>query len=188
MFRRRFSAPTRPGTGSTSARSATEGSPRAPSPGIWKHDSARIRWCNFIRPESRTRKRSSRELLQEDRQALQRRHHVHGLSGTARESRRRCRGDQHAGSLARDHRHPCVQAGKDVYLQKPASLTIPRRALSDAVHHSGRIFQIGSQQRPLRSSGTRRTSETANRPAEDGRSGSGRSLRRRRAGNVVPRT
>jgi predicted dehydrogenase len=35
-----------------------------------------------------------------------------------------------------------------VYLQKPASLTIAEgRALSDAVHHSGRIFQIGSQQR-----------------------------------------
>jgi predicted dehydrogenase len=52
-----------------------------------------------------------------------------------------------------DHWHAiiaihAVQAGKDVYLQKPASLTIAEgRALSDAVHHSGRIFQIGSQQR-----------------------------------------
>ncbi len=52
-----------------------------------------------------------------------------------------------------DHWHAiiaihAVQAGKDVYLQKPASLTITEgRALSDAVHHSGRIFQIGSQQR-----------------------------------------
>jgi predicted dehydrogenase len=35
-----------------------------------------------------------------------------------------------------------------VYLQKPASLTIAEgRALSNAVHRSGRIFQIGSQQR-----------------------------------------
>jgi predicted dehydrogenase len=41
-----------------------------------------------------------------------------------------------------------VEAGKDVYLQKPASLTIAEgRALSDAVRRSGRIFQIGSQQR-----------------------------------------
>jgi predicted dehydrogenase len=41
-----------------------------------------------------------------------------------------------------------VEAGKDVYLQKPASLTIAEgRSLSDAVHRSGRIFQIGSQQR-----------------------------------------
>lgn len=35
-----------------------------------------------------------------------------------------------------------------IYLQKPASLTIAEgRLLSDAVHRSGRIFQIGSQQR-----------------------------------------
>jgi predicted dehydrogenase len=52
-----------------------------------------------------------------------------------------------------DHQHAIVaiaaiRAGKDVYLQKPASLTIAEgRALADAVHHSGRIFQIGSQQR-----------------------------------------
>jgi predicted dehydrogenase len=52
-----------------------------------------------------------------------------------------------------DHWHTiiaihAVQAGKDVYLQKPASLTIAEgRTLSDAVHRSGRIFQIGSQQR-----------------------------------------
>jgi predicted dehydrogenase len=52
-----------------------------------------------------------------------------------------------------DHWHAiiaidAVNAGKDVYLQKPASLTIAEgRALSDAVHRSGRIFQIGSQQR-----------------------------------------
>ena len=52
-----------------------------------------------------------------------------------------------------DHWHTliaidAVQAGKDVYLQKPASLTIAEgRVLSNAVHRSGRIFQIGSQQR-----------------------------------------
>lgn len=52
-----------------------------------------------------------------------------------------------------DHSHAylgihAVEAGKDVYLQKPASLTISEgRALSNAVHRTGRILQIGSQQR-----------------------------------------
>jgi predicted dehydrogenase len=52
-----------------------------------------------------------------------------------------------------DHWHSliavaAVEAGKDVYLQKPASLTIAEgRILSDAVNRSGRVFQIGSQQR-----------------------------------------
>ena len=52
-----------------------------------------------------------------------------------------------------DHWHAligvdAVRAGKDVYLQKPASLTIAEgRALSNAVQSSGRILQIGSQQR-----------------------------------------
>ena len=41
-----------------------------------------------------------------------------------------------------------VRAGKDVYMEKPASLTISEgRVLSNEVHKSGRIFQIGSQQR-----------------------------------------
>lgn len=52
-----------------------------------------------------------------------------------------------------DHWHAAigihaVEAGKDVYLQKPASLTIAEgRALSNAVHRTGRIVQVGSQQR-----------------------------------------
>ncbi len=52
-----------------------------------------------------------------------------------------------------DHQHArlavaAVHAGKDVYLQKPASLTISEgRYLSNAVQASGRILQVGSQQR-----------------------------------------
>src|SRR5580698_9191067 len=52
-----------------------------------------------------------------------------------------------------DHWHAltamhAVRAGKDVYLQKPASLTISEgRVMADTVKASGRIFQIGSQQR-----------------------------------------
>ncbi|MEZ4898276.1 MAG: Gfo/Idh/MocA family oxidoreductase [Saprospiraceae bacterium] len=52
-----------------------------------------------------------------------------------------------------DHWHakPAIDAalaGKDIYLQKPAALTIQEgRMMSDVVHRTGRIFQIGSQQR-----------------------------------------
>jgi myo-inositol 2-dehydrogenase/D-chiro-inositol 1-dehydrogenase len=52
-----------------------------------------------------------------------------------------------------DHWHilPAIaaaKAGKDIFLQKPLSLTIAEgRALSDAVRRYGRIFQVGSQQR-----------------------------------------
>lgn len=52
-----------------------------------------------------------------------------------------------------DHQHAilavhAVRAGKDVYLQKPASLTIAEgRTMADAVKASGRILQLGSQQR-----------------------------------------
>jgi predicted dehydrogenase len=52
-----------------------------------------------------------------------------------------------------DHQHAIVgvhsvYAGKDVYLQKPASLTIEEgRILSNAVKKTGRVFQTGSQQR-----------------------------------------
>jgi predicted dehydrogenase len=52
-----------------------------------------------------------------------------------------------------DHWHAlitiaAVRAKKDVYLQKPASLTIAEgRKVREAVERSGRIFQIGSQQR-----------------------------------------
>ncbi len=49
------------------------------------------------------------------------------------------------------HSQPAIEAayaGKHIYLQKPTSLTIVEgRQLSDAVHRSGVIFQIGSQQR-----------------------------------------
>lgn len=52
-----------------------------------------------------------------------------------------------------DHWHSipameAAKAGKDIYLQKPASLTITEgRALSDTINRTGRILQIGSQQR-----------------------------------------
>jgi len=55
--------------------------------------------------------------------------------------------------LYADHWHakPAIeaaQAGKDVYLEKPTSLTIAEgRAMSDAIMRTGRVFQMGTQQR-----------------------------------------
>lgn len=54
-----------------------------------------------------------------------------------------------------DHWHAkitidAVYAGKDVYLEKPLSLTIEEgRKISDAVNRTGRIFQVGSQYRSI---------------------------------------
>ncbi len=51
------------------------------------------------------------------------------------------------------HAQPAIEAamaGKDIYLQKPSSLTIPEgRLMSDVIHRTGRILQIGSQQRSV---------------------------------------
>ncbi len=54
-----------------------------------------------------------------------------------------------------DHWHvqPAIEAalaGKDIYLQKPASLTIAEgRMMSNVVYRTGRILQVGSQQRSI---------------------------------------
>ena len=54
-----------------------------------------------------------------------------------------------------DHWHAQVaihsaEAGKDIYMQKPASLTIAEgRQVSNTIHRTGRILQMGSQQRSL---------------------------------------
>lgn len=49
------------------------------------------------------------------------------------------------------HAQPAIEAalaGKDIYLQKPTSLTIKEgREMADAVKKTGRILQLGSQQR-----------------------------------------
>lgn len=51
------------------------------------------------------------------------------------------------------HAQPAAEAalaGKDIYIQKPASLTIAEgRTMSDVLKKTGRILQLGSQQRSL---------------------------------------
>lgn len=55
-----------------------------------------------------------------------------------------------------DHWHAQIAieaalAGKDIYLQKPASMTIVEgRQMSDVIHRTGRILQVGSQQRSMK--------------------------------------
>jgi len=52
-----------------------------------------------------------------------------------------------------DHAHllPCVEAslaGKDIYMEKPMSLTVEEgRFMSNMLHKNGTVFQLGSQQR-----------------------------------------
>lgn len=51
------------------------------------------------------------------------------------------------------HAQPAIEAalaGKAIYLQKPTSLTIEEgRAMSDIIHRTGAVFQLGSQQRSM---------------------------------------
>jgi predicted dehydrogenase len=119
-------------------------------PGLWKHDSARIMAvCDL----------DSRRA--DDAVALVNGHYSKatgkpytGVTAYTRYRELLANKDVDAVVISTpDHWHAliaieAVEAGKDVYLQKPASLTIAEgRALSNAVHKSGRIFQIGSQQR-----------------------------------------
>jgi predicted dehydrogenase len=119
-------------------------------PGIWRHDIARIvALCDV----DRKRVEETRTLVNG---------HYSKASGKPYDGVRTCtdyrellaQSDIDAVVISTpDHWHAliaiaAVEAGKDVYLQKPASLTIAEgRALSNAVHRSGRIFQVGSQQR-----------------------------------------
>jgi predicted dehydrogenase len=119
-------------------------------PGIWKHDVARIMAvCDL----------DARRL--EEAKTLVNGHYTEksgkpftGVTGYPDYRELLANKDVDAVVISTpDHWHTiiaiaAVDAGKDVYLQKPASLTIAEgRALSDAVQRTGRIFQIGSQQR-----------------------------------------
>jgi predicted dehydrogenase len=119
-------------------------------PGIWKHDNARIvAVCDL----------DSRRL--QDARTLVNGYYTKKTGKpydgvTAYDDYRELLANKDVDAVVistPDHWHAriaihAVEAGKDVYLQKPASLTIAEgRTLSNAVHRSGRIFQIGSQQR-----------------------------------------
>jgi predicted dehydrogenase len=119
-------------------------------PGLWKHPSARIMAvCDL---DSRRVQDAIR--LVNGQYAKTTGKSYDGVTGYAHYRELLANKDVDAVVISTpDHWHAliaidAVRAGKDVYLQKPASLTIAEgRALSNAVHRSGRIFQIGSQQR-----------------------------------------
>ena len=118
-------------------------------PGIWRHDSARIvAVCDLD-----SRRAQDAVTLVNGHYARQSGKPYSGVTAYADYRELLANADIDAVVISTpDHWHApiaidAVAARKDVYLQKPASLTIAEgRALSDAVHRSGRIFQIGSQQ------------------------------------------
>ncbi len=119
-------------------------------PGIWKHDQARIvAVCDLD-----SRRLEDAKTLVNGYYAKKTGKPYDGVTGYSDYKQLLENKDVDAVVISTpDHWHAlitiqAVEAGKDVYLQKPASLTIAEgRAVSDAVHRTGRIFQIGSQQR-----------------------------------------
>src|SRR5271157_4022976 len=119
-------------------------------PGIWKYDQARIiAVCDL----DSKRVEAGRELVN-GFYAKKTGKEYKGVTGYHNYRELLANKDIDAVIISTpDHQHAilavdAVRAGKDVYLQKPASLTIAEgRALSNAVTASGRILQIGSQQR-----------------------------------------
>ena len=119
-------------------------------PGVWKYDGARIvAVCDL----DSKRVEDARKLVNEY-YGKQTGKSYDGVTGYADYGELLKNKDVDAVVISTpDHWHAliaidAVKAGKDVYLQKPASLTIAEgRALSNAVQKSGRIFQMGSQQR-----------------------------------------
>ena len=119
-------------------------------PGVWKYDTARIMAvCDLDRSRMEDAK-----VLVNGYYSKQTGRPYDGVAGYLDYKELLANKDVDAVLISTpDHWHAlitiaAVEAGKDVYLQKPASLTIAEgRAVSNAVHRSGRIFQIGSQQR-----------------------------------------
>jgi predicted dehydrogenase len=119
-------------------------------PGVWKHDNAQIMAvCDL----DSNRVASAQQLLNQY-YSTKNGKEFNGVKGY--EDYRALLQNKDIDAVlvsTPDHWHApivihAVEAGKDVYMQKPASLTISEgRMMADAVKHSGRIVQVGSQQR-----------------------------------------
>ena len=119
-------------------------------PGIWKHPQARI---TAVCDLDANRVRDARTLVNE-RYTKALGQPYDGVTGYADYRELLANRDIDAVVISTpDHWHAIVaiaaaRARKHIYLQKPAALTVAEgRALSDEVHRSGVVFQIGSQQR-----------------------------------------
>lgn len=119
-------------------------------PGVWKHDDARVMAvCDLDSKRMEDARRLVNAYYGEQLGKP-----YNGVAGYTDYRELLANKDVDAVLVSTpDHWHAAitiaaVRAGKDVYLQKPASLTIREgRLLSDVVRLSGRVFQVGSQQR-----------------------------------------
>lgn len=117
---------------------------------VMKHDDAQvIAVCDVD-----TKRLGAGMQLVDDRYAAKLRKDYSGTRGYTDYRELLARADIDAVLISTpDHQHApmairAVQAGKHVYLQKPSSLTIAEgRAMVNAVEASGRMLQVGSQQR-----------------------------------------
>jgi predicted dehydrogenase len=121
-------------------------------PGVWKYDEARIvAVCDL-----------DAHRLEEGRQYVEtyyaKKSGTRGSSVATYEDYRDLLASRDVDAVlisTPDHWHAknaidAVRAGKHVYLQKPTSLTVAEgRRMSDAVNASGKVLQIGSQQRSM---------------------------------------
>lgn len=119
-------------------------------PGVWKHDSAQI---TAVCDLDSTRVELAQKLVN-GYYTKKTGKEFNGVTGYGDYRELLLNKDIDAVIVSTpDHWHApivvhAVEAGKDVYVQKPASLTIAEgRMMADAVKKSGRILQIGSQQR-----------------------------------------
>ncbi|RPI21117.1 MAG: gfo/Idh/MocA family oxidoreductase [Acidobacteria bacterium] len=119
-------------------------------PGVWKHDLARIIAVSDLDSKRLADGKKYVEAFYAKRTG-QASHDV-AMYGDYREMLSKPEIDA-VVICTPDHWHakPAIEAalaGKDIYLEKPTSLTIAEgRAMSDAIHRTGRILQIGTQQR-----------------------------------------
>ncbi|MDR1666366.1 MAG: Gfo/Idh/MocA family oxidoreductase [Bacteroidales bacterium] len=121
-------------------------------PGVWKYDYARI----IAVADLDVRRANEAKALVENHYSQKLGKAYHGVTLYDNYLELLANKDVDAVLISTpDHWHAkqaidAVRAGKDVYLQKPTSLTIDDgRKMSNAVNASGRILQIGSQQRSM---------------------------------------